>query len=109
MSTAAEATRTAARPASRGIWLKRSPIGRLLGKLPFWVLIAVIFVYALFPFYWALRSAFTPEAQLFNTPLQYFPSHPTLTNFREALSTDFFRRALLNSAIVATSDRKSVV
>jgi trehalose/maltose transport system permease protein len=103
MSTAAEATRTTARPTSRAIRLRRSPFGRFLAKLPFWLLIAVIFVYALFPFYWAVRSAFTPEAQLFNTPLQYFPSHPTFANFREALSTDFFRRALLNSTIVAGS------
>jgi trehalose/maltose transport system permease protein len=61
----------------------------------------MIFVYALFPFYWAIRSSFTPESELFSTPLQYFPSHPTLDNYREALSTDFFRKALLNSFIGA--------
>ena len=60
MSTAAEAARARARPASRAIRLRRSPVGRVLAKLPFWLLIAVIFVYALFPFYWAVRSAFTP-------------------------------------------------
>jgi trehalose/maltose transport system permease protein len=103
MSTAAEATRTTARPASRARWLRRSPLGRFLTKLPFWLLIAVIFVYALFPFYWALRSAFTPSAQLFDTPIQYLPHHPTLQHFRDVLSSDFFRRALLNSTIVAGS------
>jgi trehalose/maltose transport system permease protein len=103
MSTAAEATRTAARPVSRGRWLRRSPVGRFLVKLPFWLLIAVIFVYALFPFYWALRSAFTPEARLFDTPIQYWPHDPTLQNFRDVLTSDFFRRALLNSTIVAGS------
>ena len=72
-------------------------------RLPFWLLVAVIFVYALFPFYWAVRSAFTPESQLFVTPVHYFPTHPTLQNFRDALSTDFFRKALLNSTIVAGS------
>ena len=46
-------------------------------KLPFWLLILAIAVYALFPFYWALRSAITPDSQLFTTPTQYFPSHPT--------------------------------
>jgi len=101
LSTAAEATRTFDRPASRGRWLKRTPIGRFVRKVPLWFLIAAIFVYAVFPFYWAIRSAFTPEAKLFNTPLQYFPSHPTLANFREALSTSFFQHALINSTIVA--------
>ena len=74
LSTAAEATRTGARPVSRGHWLRRNPFGRFLVKLPFWLLIAAIFVYALFPFYWALRSAFMPETQLFDTPIQYWPA-----------------------------------
>jgi trehalose/maltose transport system permease protein len=103
MSTAAEATRTAARPVSRGRWLRRSPFGRALVTLPFWLLIAVIFIYARFPVYWAIRSAFTPEAQLFDTPIQYWPHHPTLANFRDTLSSSFFRKALLNSTIVAGS------
>jgi trehalose/maltose transport system permease protein len=101
MSTVAEATRTHDRPVSRGRWLRRSPFGRFVGKLPFWLLIAAIFIYALFPFYWAVRSAFTPEGKLFNTPIEYFPSDPTLANFREIFSTSFFTRALLNSTLVA--------
>ena len=70
-------------------------------KLPFWLLILVIIVYALFPFYWALRSAFTPDPDLFSTPIQYFPTHPTWKHFDDALSSDFFRHALINSTIVA--------
>jgi trehalose/maltose transport system permease protein len=103
VSTVAEATRTADRPVSRSRWLQRSPVGRFLTKLPFWLLIAVIFVYALFPFYWAVRSAFTPEGKLFNTPIEYFPSDPTFANFREIFSTSFFTRALVNSTIVAAA------
>jgi hypothetical protein len=76
-------------------------VGRLLTKLPFWLLILVIIVYALFPFYWALRSAFTPDKDLFTTPIQYFPSHPTWAHFRAALSSNFFQHALVNSTIVA--------
>jgi trehalose/maltose transport system permease protein len=103
LTTAAETTRPAVRPISRRRAFRRSPLGRFLAKGPFWFLIAVIFIYALFPFYWAVRSAFTPESDLFTTPLQYFPEHPTLDNFREALSTEFFQRALINSTIVAGS------
>ena len=86
MSTAAEATRVAVRPVSRSVRLRRSPLGRMLLKLPFWILILAIFVYALFPFYWALRSAITPDPELFSTPVQYFPSHPTWAHFHDALS-----------------------
>jgi trehalose/maltose transport system permease protein len=103
LSTAAEATRDRSRAEARALRLRKVRRTRFLRRLPLYLLVAVIFVYAMFPFYWAVRSAFTPENELFNTPLQYFPSHPTLDNFREALSTDFFRRALINSTIVAGS------
>src|SRR6266581_309651 len=101
MSTVVEATRTVERPVSRGRWLRRTPLGRFITKLPFWLLIAAIFVYAIFPFYWAIRSAFTPESELFRTPVDYFPKHPTLSNFRDALSTSVFQHALINSTIGA--------
>ncbi len=45
-------------------------------RIPFYVLIGAIFVYALFPFYWALRSAFTKESELFKTPLRVHPGEP---------------------------------
>jgi trehalose/maltose transport system permease protein len=65
--------------------------------------VALIFFYALFPFYWAFKSAFTPDGDLFKTPVEYVPGHPTLHQFREVLSNHFFLRALLNSTIVAGS------
>jgi trehalose/maltose transport system permease protein len=103
MSTAAETTRARARPVSRSRAFRRSPLGRVLVKVPFWILVVVIFIYALFPFYWALRSAFMPASELFETPIKYWPSDPTLQNFRDVLNSSFFRRALLNSTIVAGS------
>jgi trehalose/maltose transport system permease protein len=101
MSSTAEAARTVARPTSLARRLRRNPFGRLLARTPFYVVIAAIFVYCLFPFYWVVRSSFTPEVNLFQTPIKYFPSHPTLANYRGALGANFFTDALLNSAIVA--------
>ena len=101
MTTVAEAT--GKRERSRARALRHSPLGRYIPKVAFWLLIAVIFLYALFPFYWAVRSAFTPEGRLFDTPIQYFPAHPTLENFRQIFSTSFFTRALINSTIVAAT------
>ena len=71
--------------------------------MPFYLLIAAIFVYTVFPFYWAIRSSLTPDGDLFATPLQYFPNNPTLAHYREVLSSGDFQRALLNSTIVAGS------
>jgi trehalose/maltose transport system permease protein len=103
MTAVAEAARAPARTGSRTRRLRKSPYGRFLIRIPFWILIAAIFIYALFPFYWVIRSSFTPEVNLFQTPVKYFPTHPTLENYRGALSASFFQDALLNSAIVAGS------
>jgi trehalose/maltose transport system permease protein len=83
--------------------MRKNRAGRLVARVPFYLLIAAIAVYCLFPFYWVVRSSFTPEVNLFQTPIKYFPSHPTLANYRGALSANFFTDALLNSAIVAGS------
>jgi trehalose/maltose transport system permease protein len=103
MTTAAEAARAPARTTSRARRLRKNPYGRFLVRVPFWILIAAIFIYALFPFYWVVRSSFTPEVALFQTPVKYIPSHPTLANYRGALSASFFQDALINSTIVAGS------
>jgi trehalose/maltose transport system permease protein len=103
MSTVAEAARTVARPTSLTRRMRKNRVGRVVYRLPFYVLIAVIFIYCLFPFYWVVRSSFTPEVRLFQTPVKYFPTHPTLSNYRNVLSASFFTDALLNSLIVAGS------
>jgi trehalose/maltose transport system permease protein len=103
VSTVAEAVRPVVRPVSRIRRMRKNRFGRMVLRTPFYVLILVIAVYCLFPFYWVLRSSFTPEVNLFQTPVQYFPDHPTLANYRGALSASFFTDALLNSAIVAGS------
>jgi trehalose/maltose transport system permease protein len=99
MTTAAEAARARASTRPRRLL----PIRRIGRRGPFLLLIALIFVYAVFPFYWAVRSAFTPDRDMFVTPVQYFPAHPTLAHFREVLSSGDFQKALLNSTIVAGS------
>ncbi len=70
-------------------------------RILFYLLMAVILTYTIFPFYWALRSAITPDNQLFETPVRYFPTDPTLKNFQQVLSDDLFLRAILNSTFVA--------
>jgi trehalose/maltose transport system permease protein len=78
-----------------------------LNRILFYLLILIILVYIIFPFYWALRSSFTPNNELFVTPVAYWPSSPTLDHYRQvflpfSLQNNFLQ-ALLNSAIVAGS------
>jgi len=82
---------------------RRNPLWRAAKRIAFYLLVAAIFVYALFPFYWVIRSAFTPEGDLFITPIHWIPQHPTLQNFRYVLETSDFKKALINSTIVAAS------
>jgi trehalose/maltose transport system permease protein len=86
--------------ASRSGTRKRNTV---LPKVAFYVVLTIILLYIIFPFYWAFRSAITPDADLFATPVQYFPTHPTLHNFQQVLSDSGFLHALLNSGIVAVS------
>ncbi len=75
----------------------------VFSRVAFWLLIVVIFVYLMFPFYWALVSALKTQSELIQTPATLWPSNPVLTNFRAVLSNDRFLRALLNSTIVASA------
>jgi trehalose/maltose transport system permease protein len=76
----------------------------------FWVILAIIFVYLVFPFYWAINSSLKTEAQLQMTPATMVPVHPnrgtlapTLANYRAVLGNPTFARGLANSLIVAVS------
>ena len=76
---------------------------KVISSIFFWLLILVIFVYLMFPFYWALISALKPEAELIRTPTTYYPHNPTFQNFQAVLQSGDFLRGLLNSTIVAFS------
>jgi trehalose/maltose transport system permease protein len=69
----------------------------------FYLILTVIFVYVVFPFYWAFRSSLTPNGELFVTPVHYWPENPTLEHYEEVFSNGDFLVALRNSAIVAAS------
>lgn len=76
---------------------------RTLSRVGFWILIVVIFVYLMFPFYWALVSALKTQTELIRTPATLWPVDPTLQNFRAVLSSPTFLRALWNSTLVSVA------
>ena len=82
---------------------KRRSATRLLGQIGFWLLIIVIFIYLIFPFYWAFISALKTQAELIRTPATYWPQEPTLRNFYAVFQNPGFLRGLGNSIIVAGS------
>lgn len=78
-------------------------LGPLLGRIGFWLLIVVIVLYTLFPFYWAVKSSFTPTNDLVKTPVSLWPERFTLDHYHRVFTDGGFLRALMNSAIVSSS------
>ncbi|MGH2616034.1 MAG: carbohydrate ABC transporter permease [Thermomicrobiales bacterium] len=77
------------------------PIGQIVGRILFWILIVFILLYTLFPFYWAVVSSLTPDSQLFATPASYWPSQIDWSHYQYVLQNDNFIRALQNSVVVS--------
>lgn len=68
-------------------------------RVLFYLLVAVIIVFNLFPFVWALLSSFRPSSELFSTKL--LPTQLTLAHFQAVFKDARFVAGLINSIIVA--------
>ena len=51
-------------------------------KIFFWIGIAMVLLWCLFPYYWMFTTAFKVEEDYFADPPVWFPSPPSLKNFR---------------------------
>ena len=89
--------------ASQGQQQRRRKLNETIGRGFFWILIIIILLYTLFPFYWAVVSSLKPASELFDTPVAYWPKNPTLDNYRDAFANPIFPLALRNSVIVTVS------
>lgn len=88
-----------------------------LGRLAGWIVLTVVMIVTLFPFYWMLRTALSTNAGLVQNPTSLLPAGLSVDGFRRALgmvsqqdalaaggsgaSMDFWRY-LGNSVLVAT-------
>ena len=72
-----------------------------LRRAGFWLLVAAILLFCLFPFYYAVVSSLRPPAELFRPAL--LPLQWTLANFRAVFAEQPFGRNILNSILVAGS------
>src|SRR5579875_3151349 len=70
------------------------------------VLYAGVVLFALVtlaPIYWIVLSAFTPITELFTTPLNYFPVHPSLINFETVAQIVPIGQQFMNSAVLSVA------
>src|SRR5215203_7230727 len=80
---------------------RKFPIGHIISRILFWLLIVFILFYTLFPFYWAVVSSLTLDSQLFNTPTSYWPKVIDWSHYQFVLRNNDFIRALENSVVVS--------
>jgi N,N'-diacetylchitobiose transport system permease protein len=66
-----------------------------------WNLLGIlVFLVMIFPVYWMVSTAFKPGAQIDSYTPTWFPLHPTLLHFHDALHKPYFWVDLKNSVIV---------
>jgi N,N'-diacetylchitobiose transport system permease protein len=66
-----------------------------------WNLVGLlVFVVMVFPVYWMVATAFKPGQKILSYTPEWFPTHPTLSNFTEAINRPHFWDAVRNSVII---------
>jgi N,N'-diacetylchitobiose transport system permease protein len=76
---------------------------RRVHKLGWNLLGLLVLAVMVFPVYWMVATAFKPGQQILSYTPQWVPTHPTLSNFRDAIHQPFFWNAVKNSLIVVTT------
>lgn len=83
----------------------RSTAGRkakkLLGQVAFYLFLALIVLYTVFPFYWAIVSSLKAGSDLFS--VDFWPPRPAWDNYVAVFREQPFGRNILNSVFVAVS------
>jgi N,N'-diacetylchitobiose transport system permease protein len=76
---------------------------RRMHKLGWNLLGLLVLAVMVFPVYWMVATAFKPGQQILSYTPQWFPTSPTLSNFRDAIDQPFFWHAVKNSLIIVTT------
>ena len=74
-----------------------------LSQVPLYLLVALVVFYCLVPFVWTFITSLKDPAAVYRSPTTYLPRPFDLENWDKVLGLPRFRRALLNSAIIASS------
>ena len=87
--------------------MTRKRFGHAAFQVCFWLMVAIILFYVLFPFYWAVKTSLTPAGELARTALDWFPGRPVLSNYLEVFRVQPFGRNLLNSLMVVMQAQRA--
>jgi N,N'-diacetylchitobiose transport system permease protein len=80
---------------------KRRRSRRRARQKAIWNIVAIVLTLLLvFPVYWMVSTAFKPDDQINTVTPTWFPLHPTLQHFRDAINRPFFWDAVQNSLVI---------
>lgn len=102
LAPSTKATGSSARPrrsVARGAGRRVTP-----GKAIAWTVVALLILVSVFPFYWMVRTAFTPAAELIGDSSQLAPSNPTWINFARVLGLTTVEESIAAGGTGATLD-----
>lgn len=85
-------------PHSRSYYRRRRLVLQIIGD----VLTALVLVVMLIPFIWLVLTTFKQPVEFLTWPPVFFPSSPTLNNYKAALQVPFIGQYFANTMIVAS-------
>lgn len=74
-----------------------------------YVLLGLMSIISLVPFYWLLRSSLMDKKQLFSFPIKLFPNPIKWTNYPEALTAQPFGKYFMNTAFLVVMNMVGTV
>src|SRR4051812_22057530 len=74
---------------------------RILNAILFYALLVAFVLVSLFPLFWILKMSIVTKSELFASPPTILPESPTGTSYATIFGDPGFRRALVNSTIIA--------
>jgi multiple sugar transport system permease protein len=80
--------------------IERKSLKERTFKVSLYLLLIVISIAMLFPFFWLVRSALMNQVEIFTMPVKWLPSELLWSNFKEALTAAPFGLYFLNTVLL---------
>lgn len=72
----------------------------IIYKTFIYVIMAIVSFLILFPLFWIFTSSITPDTELFKTPIDYFPNHPTLASYQKLFRDCGLLEKIINTFVI---------
>ena len=72
----------------------------IIYKTFIYVIMAIVSFLILFPLFWIFTSSITPDTELFKTPIDYFPNHPTLASYQKLFRDCGLLEKIVNTFVI---------